>query len=60
VVGPILGSQLISLQWSTAQLFQAAAVPAALAVVAMVIFWRIAPLGTSNNVSTYREASAAS
>ncbi len=60
VVGPILGSHLISLHWSTAQLFQAAAVPAALAVVAMVIFWRVAPLATSNNLTTYREASAAS
>jgi AAHS family 4-hydroxybenzoate transporter-like MFS transporter len=27
VVGPVVGSQLISLQWSTAQLFQAAAGP---------------------------------
>ena len=60
VVGPILGSQLISLQWSTAQLFQAAAVPAAIAVVAMVTFWRVTPSATSNAVPTYRKASAAS
>jgi MFS transporter, AAHS family, 4-hydroxybenzoate transporter len=60
VVGPILGSQLISLQWSTVQLFQAAAVPAAIAVVAMLTFWRVAPLATSNNLSIYREVSAAS
>jgi AAHS family 4-hydroxybenzoate transporter-like MFS transporter len=60
VVGPILGSQLISLQWSTAQLFQAAAVPAAIAVVAMLTFWRVAPSATSNVVPTYRKAGAAS
>jgi MFS transporter, AAHS family, 4-hydroxybenzoate transporter len=55
VVGPILGSQLISLQWSTAQLFQAAAVPAAIAVVAMLTFWRVAPSATPNAVASYRE-----
>jgi MFS transporter, AAHS family, 4-hydroxybenzoate transporter len=60
VVGPILGSQLISLQWSTAQLFQAAAVPAAVAVVAMLTFWRVALSATSNAVPTYRNADAAS
>jgi AAHS family 4-hydroxybenzoate transporter-like MFS transporter len=60
VIGPILGSQLISLQWSTAQLFQAAAVPAAIAVVAMLTFWRVVPSATSNAVPTYRKAGALS
>jgi MFS transporter, AAHS family, 4-hydroxybenzoate transporter len=60
VVGPILGSQLINLHWSTAQLFQAAAVPAAIAVMAMLTFWRVAPLARSQSFPTYREASAAS
>jgi len=60
VVGPILGSQLISLQWSTAQLFQAAAVPAAIAVVAMLTFWRVVPSVTPKAIPTYREAGAAS
>lgn len=60
VVGPILGSQLISLQWSTAQLFQAAAVPAAIAVVAMLAFWRVVPSTTSSAAPTYRKAGAVS
>jgi MFS transporter, AAHS family, 4-hydroxybenzoate transporter len=60
VAGPILGSQLISIQWSTPRLFQAAAVPAAIAAVAMVTFWRVTPSATSNAVPTYRKVGAAS
>jgi AAHS family 4-hydroxybenzoate transporter-like MFS transporter len=60
VAGPMLGSVLISLHWTTAQLFQAAAVPAAIAVVAMMTFWSIAPLATSNAVRTSSEAGTAS
>jgi MFS transporter, AAHS family, 4-hydroxybenzoate transporter len=41
IFGPVVGGELMRLNWSTAELFQAAAVPAAIAMVAMLAFWRL-------------------
>jgi AAHS family 4-hydroxybenzoate transporter-like MFS transporter len=60
VIGPMLGAQLMSLEWSTVQLFQAAAIPAGIAVVAMLIFWRVAPLPAANPAPSYGTAGATS
>lgn len=44
IFGPVVGGAMMSLQWSTEDLFQAAAVPALLGLVCSVIFWRIGKL----------------
>jgi AAHS family 4-hydroxybenzoate transporter-like MFS transporter len=41
IFGPVVGGELMRLDWSMAELFQAAAVPAAVAVLAMLAFWRV-------------------
>jgi len=51
IVGPVVGGELMHLNWSTAELFHAASVPAAIAVVAMVAFWRVVRLQSSGSVA---------
>jgi AAHS family 4-hydroxybenzoate transporter-like MFS transporter len=51
IVGPVVGGELMHLNWSTAELFHAAALPAAIAVVAMVAFWRVVRLQPSGHVA---------
>jgi MFS transporter, AAHS family, 4-hydroxybenzoate transporter len=44
IFGPVVGGELMRLNWSTTELFQAAAVPAAIAVLAMLAFWSLAKM----------------
>jgi AAHS family 4-hydroxybenzoate transporter-like MFS transporter len=44
IFGPVVGGELMRLNWSTGELFQIAAVPAAIAVLAMLAFWRLVRL----------------
>jgi AAHS family 4-hydroxybenzoate transporter-like MFS transporter len=41
VFGPVVGGELMRLNWSTGDLFIAAAVPAGIATLTMLTFWRI-------------------
>ncbi|MFT7722714.1 MAG: MFS transporter [Roseateles sp.] len=47
IFGPVIGGELMRLNWTTANLFLAAAVPAALALVAVLLFWRSGALPAS-------------
>jgi AAHS family 4-hydroxybenzoate transporter-like MFS transporter len=51
IVGPVVGGELLHLNWATAELFHAAAVPAGIAVVAMIAFWRVARLQSPGAVA---------
>jgi AAHS family 4-hydroxybenzoate transporter-like MFS transporter len=44
IFGPVVGGELMRLNWSTTELFQAAAAPAAIAVLAMLAFWGLAKI----------------
>jgi MFS transporter, AAHS family, 4-hydroxybenzoate transporter len=44
IFGPVIGGELMRLDWSMTQLFQAAALPAAIAVLAMLALWRVVRL----------------
>lgn len=44
IFGPVVGGELMRLNWTTGELFQIAAVPAAVAVLAMLAFWRLVRL----------------
>jgi AAHS family 4-hydroxybenzoate transporter-like MFS transporter len=48
IFGPVVGGELMRLNWSTADLFQVAAVPAMIAVAAMLLFWRLIPLPSAD------------
>ena len=48
IFGPVVGGELMRLNWSTSDLFQVAAVPAMVAVVAMLLFWRLTRLPPSD------------
>src|SRR5438552_3467233 len=52
-LGHVVGADLMGLDWSTGVLFQIAAVPAGIAVVAMLAFWQLVKL------PRYGESSAA-
>lgn len=54
VIGPVLGGYLIHLQWTQAQLFMAAAVPAAisLAGILAIRYWASAPVPAANMAQT--------
>lgn len=54
IFGPVVGGELMRLNWSIADLFQIAAVPAAVAVVAMLLFWRLASLPSSDKALALR------
>lgn len=54
IFGPVVGGELMRLNWSTADLFQIAAVPAVVAVVAMLLFWRLASLPSSGKALELR------
>lgn len=54
VVGPVVGGELIRLNWPTANLFWLAAVPAGIATLAMLVFWLTGRADcTRANPSTY-------
>ena len=42
VVGPVVGGELMRLSWPTSDLFWLAAIPAGIASLAMLVFWRAA------------------
>jgi AAHS family 4-hydroxybenzoate transporter-like MFS transporter len=56
IFGPVIGGELMRLDWSMTQLFQAAAVPAAIAVVAMLVFWRVVRLSGERETGQLLEA----
>jgi AAHS family 4-hydroxybenzoate transporter-like MFS transporter len=44
IFGPVVGGELIRLEWVTSDLFFVAAVPALLGTASMLAFWRMVPL----------------
>ena len=44
IFGPVVAGELMRLNWSTGELFQIAAVPASVAVLAMFAFWHVVKL----------------
>jgi AAHS family 4-hydroxybenzoate transporter-like MFS transporter len=44
IFGPVVGGELIRLEWATSDLFFVAAVPALLGTASMLTFWRMVPL----------------
>ena len=58
IFGPVIGGELMRLNWQTADLFVAAAVPAVLALLAILAFWRSGNLPVSATAAKAVPASA--
>ena len=59
ILGPVIGGELMRLNWKTADLFFAASVPAMLALVAILLFWRSGLLPAAAGRSAANTAPAA-
>lgn len=52
ILGPVLGAELIRLNWSTPNLFLTVTVPVIFALIAILIFWRFGNLPMAESQST--------
>jgi AAHS family 4-hydroxybenzoate transporter-like MFS transporter len=60
ILGPLIGGELMRLNWPVNQLFLAAAVPTAIAVVASLLFWWKVPLRPAVQDTPQEDAVSAS
>jgi AAHS family 4-hydroxybenzoate transporter-like MFS transporter len=59
IFGPVVGGELLSLHWSSSSLFIAAAVPAVLSLLAIVVFWSSGRLpATASTANAVAEAAS--
>ncbi|WP_374697756.1 MFS transporter [Alcaligenes nematophilus] len=59
IFGPVIGGELMRFNWSTSNLFIAAAVPAVIALFAVVAFWRLGSLPvTARSVASLKPSAS--
>jgi AAHS family 4-hydroxybenzoate transporter-like MFS transporter len=59
IFGPVIGGELMRFNWSTSNLFIAAAVPAVIALFAVLAFWRLGSLpATARSVASLKPSAS--
>ena len=57
ILGPVLGAELIRLNWSTPNLFLTVTIPVILALIAILVFWKFGnlPTAASQSAATHKK-----